>query len=176
MTTHNQFPLLPGEAGSAPPSLALGENHRSKWKRVAFFCAAATTGVSGSDRRVDMGRRGSSEEQNTWDKRARFGSTRGSSGMARGEKSGLERELSLAEGSRVEQGRASYLDRVLSAKCFCWLSACLRKRKETNILLYDKFGDIFYSSSYHCEQIPRKDQNQPINKYIVLLPSCSLAY
>lgn len=33
-----------------------------------------------------------------------FGSTRGGGGMARGEKSGLERELSLAEGRRAEQG------------------------------------------------------------------------
>lgn len=75
------------------------------------------------------GRWGGSEERNTRDRPAGFGSTRGRGEMAGGEKSGLERELSKAEGKRVEQGRASYLDRVLSAKCFCWLSACLRKRK-----------------------------------------------
>lgn len=44
---------------------------------MAVFCAAAPTGISGSDRKVDMGERESSEEQNTWDKRAGFGSTRG---------------------------------------------------------------------------------------------------
>lgn len=33
----------------------------------------------------------------------------------------------------VEQRQASYLDRVLSARCFCWLSACLEKTKETAI-------------------------------------------
>ncbi len=87
--------------------------------------------------------------------------------MARGEKSGLEQELSLAEESRVEQGRASYLDRVLSAKCFCWLSACLEKRKGTYSHLKDKSGGILYFS--YCQQIPRKDQNQQLidltNKY-----------
>lgn len=48
--------------------------------------------------------RGSSEEQNTRDKRAGFGSTRDRGGMDRGEKSGLERELSLAEEEKREAG------------------------------------------------------------------------
>lgn len=30
------------------------------------------------------------------------------------------------------RGGASYLDRVLSAKCFCWLSACLQTNKQIN--------------------------------------------
>lgn len=74
---------------------------------MAVFCAAAATiGVSGLEgRKVDTGKiRGSSEEQNTRDKRAGFGSTRGRGGMARREKSGLERELSLAEGEKREAG------------------------------------------------------------------------
>lgn len=137
MTTHNQFPLLPGSR-KCSSMLSAGRKPQKQMKegwggwgggRGVFFCAAATTGVSGLDKKVDMGRQGgelgSSEGRNTWDKRAGFGSTQGRGGMARGEKSCLERELSWAEGRRVEHGRASYLDRVLSAKCFCWLSACL---------------------------------------------------
>lgn len=84
-------------------------------------------------RGVDIGRREvgrGSKGQNTRDRPAGFGSTQGRSEMAGGEKSGLVQELSKAEGKRggSEDG-ASYLERVLSARCFCWLSACLRKRK-----------------------------------------------
>lgn len=67
---------------------------------MAFFCAAATTEVSELDRKGDRevggevgGRgQGSSEEQNTWDKRGGFGSTR----VAGGEKFAWEQGLSLA--------------------------------------------------------------------------------
>lgn len=52
----------------------------------------------------------------------------GRGGMAGGEKSGLETGLSSGGGSWVARGWASYFDRVFSAICFCWLSACLENR------------------------------------------------
>lgn len=61
---------------------------------MAFVCAAASTGVSGLDKKVDLGDGGSSEERNTWEKQAGIGSTQGRGRMARGEKSGLKQELS----------------------------------------------------------------------------------
>lgn len=41
----------------------------------------------------------------------------------------LEYELGEVEGRGAKgvKGQASYFERVLSAKCFCWLSACLPK-------------------------------------------------
>lgn len=125
MTTHNQFPLLPGSR-KCSSVLSAGRKPQKQMKEGGHLlcCCYHWSQWVGQEGR-HRGDRGSSKEQNTWDKRAGLGSTWGRGGMARGEKSGLERELSLAEGRRVEQGRASYLDRVLSAKCFCWLSACL---------------------------------------------------
>jgi len=47
MTTHNQFPLLPGSR-TRSTVLSAGINHRSKWEGGGggFLCAAATTGIS----------------------------------------------------------------------------------------------------------------------------------
>ena len=88
---------------------------------MAFFRDAATTGVSGLDRKVDkvQGDREVARGKILGASGQDLDRHGGRGGMAGGEKSGLEEGLSLAEGSRVEQGRAFYLDRVLSAKCFC---------------------------------------------------------
>lgn len=70
MTTHNQFPLLPGSR-KCSSMLSAGRKPQKQMKegwggwgggRGVFFCAAATTGVSGLDKKVDMGRQGGSWE------------------------------------------------------------------------------------------------------------------
>ena len=138
MTTHNQFPLLPGSRKCSSSVLWHREekNHRSKWKRVAVFCAAAaTTGASGWDREVKIGETGwggrkSSEEQNTWDERARTSDRHGAEvEWPEGKSLVWSGSLAWQRGGGRSRGRVSYLDRVLSAKCFCWLSACLEKNK-----------------------------------------------
>lgn len=48
---------------------------------MALFCAAATTGVSGGDRKVDLGGgREAARGRVTWDRRAGFGLTWGRCG------------------------------------------------------------------------------------------------
>lgn len=136
MTTHNQFPLLPGSRKCSSSVLWRREEKPQKQMkeggRLLCCCCfhwSQWVGQGGGHRGDGVGRAEKQRGAKYLGQAGKdFGSTRGRGGMARGEKSGLEWELSLAEGRRVKQGRVSYLDRVLSAKCFCWLSACLGKK------------------------------------------------
>lgn len=63
--------------------------------------------------------------------RVRHGAEVDKSGVRAGRGRGLKTwggAGGLEVGGQGSGGQASHLDRVLSAKCFCWLSACLRKR------------------------------------------------
>lgn len=91
--------------------------------------SAGQTGKWDVGKRTRRGARCLGQADRFWMDTGRGGAAGGGEG-----KSGSGARLDLAEGKRDEAGGEGgggmdlYLERVFSAKCFCWLSACLRER------------------------------------------------
>lgn len=115
-------PIIAQEAGGAPPSLTRQENHTSKRKRVVNFCAVITSlesvGWTGREMRGAWGVGGGGGAKYVGRAGRVWSNQQGQ--RLRGQVRKMSRShLGLSLKVKRRLGWGLYLDRVLSAKCFC---------------------------------------------------------
>lgn len=144
--------LFSQEVGRAAPSFGAGKKQlkESGFFFLLFFflllccCYQWSQGVG---RRVEE-EKGGRKEQKYLGQAGRFWIDTGCRGSDPGRKGFISAE-GKQMGAGTGKGWASYLDRVLSAKCFCWLSACLGRRKQKSKIFSKMYFPVFVVVEKH---------------------------